>query len=85
MVAKVTVLIIIYYSPQIQICHKGSSLLLIQMFINLMTKESKIRKTRCCKNISAELGSWTEPFVLTISLKILNVKPFTHLQNQVIN
>lgn len=62
MVAKVTILIVIYYCPQIHICHEGSSLSLIQMFINLMTKESKTRKTRCCKNISAELGSWTEPF-----------------------
>lgn len=62
MVAKVTIIIVIYYSPQIQICHTGSSLLLIQMLINLLTKESKTRKTRCCKNISAVLGSQIEPF-----------------------
>lgn len=82
MVAKVTIIIVIYYSPQIQICHTGSSLLLIQMFINLLTKESKTRKTRCCKNISAVLGSQTEPFNSTI--QDTKVRPFRHLQNQAI-
>lgn len=60
MVVKVTTLIVTYYSSEIQFVFlmKAADLLLIEMFGNLLTEGSKMRKTKCCTHeISKVLGS----------------------------